>query len=249
MSRHESLAGDPRVRWSFLANTYSTGWFWYPRGYGLLHCTDGLLQFEPTSSLPFRTPAPFRHTYRRVLLLSPFGIPNHFTVVVFEGGLVSVSIARNRERIRSVLAECGFDVVDAPPQRMYPFNQRKAWDTHMGEPAGAAAAAKAELVLGGVDRPMTVQVPCRACGAPIELEYHDIQARWYRASATPGTRPGWQWADAARAIAADETALDMSCPRCVVPMRVIVHANEWRMSIYQFRIVDVLARTAEQPDG
>jgi len=32
----------------------------------------------------------------------------------------------------------------------------------------------------------------------------------------------------------------MSCPHCTRPMRVIIHASEWRMSIWAFHIMAVL---------
>lgn len=249
MTRPASLAGDPRVRWAFLVNTYSTGWFWYPRGVGFLYCMDGLLQFEPIGTMPFRSPEPYQHTAPRVLLLSPLAIPNHFTVVVFEGGEVSVSIARNKAQIRTTMTECGFEVVDAPPQRMYPFNQRKVWEKHMGPTDRGAAHVTSRVlteqlpqgtVMGGVDNPMTVNVRCLACGGPVELKYHDIQSWWYAANASPQTKPGWQPFNFARPICDGETPLDMSCPACASPMRVIVRADEWRMSLWLYYVIEVL---------
>jgi hypothetical protein len=201
---------------------------------------DGLLQFEPTGHLPFRSPTPYQHTNPRVLLLSPFAIPNHFTVVVFEEGLVSVSIARNKNQIRTTLAECGFEVVDAPPQRMYPFNQRKAWKTHM-TPRVLSERFPEGTVVGGVDRPMEIQIDCPACGGSHQFTFHDIEARWYSATASRKTPLGWHQFDAARPIAEDETPLDMTCAHCTRPMRVVVRADEWRMSLWLFYVTEVLA--------
>jgi hypothetical protein len=242
----DSLAGDPRVRWSFLANTYATGWLWHPKGYGLLHCTDGLLQFEPTSNTPLRRWKPYRHTHPRVLLLNPWAIPNHFTVVVFEGGLVSISIAKNREKIRTVLAECGFEIVDAPPQRMYPFNQRKAWDRHMREKVLSTALPEG-TVLGGADGPMEIRFDCLACSAELVFDYADIEMRWH--GAAPGVQPPlprWQQFNddrplrQAAGLREGERALDIRCWSCLTPMRLIAEADEWRMSLWRYFITEQL---------
>jgi hypothetical protein len=42
-------------------------------------------------------------------------------------------------------------------------------------------------------------------------------------------------------LAEDETALDMNCLHCTTRTRVIVHASEWRMSVWAYYIVEVLA--------
>ena len=258
MSRPASLSDDPRVRWTFFVNTYAKSWLWYPRGLGFLYCADGLLQFEPAGTIPFHRPVPFQHTARRVLLLSPWGVPNHFSVVVFEGGEVSVCVPRNRVKIREVLAECGFEVVGAPPQRMFPFNQRKAWAQHMGGHEQAAPSTPAAprvvserlaegTVLGGVDKPMEISVPCPACRQPFELEYQDVQLRWYRGTRSVLDSHTVESFEAARPLGPDESVLDMHCPHCNAPMRMVVHDNEWRMSIYQYFIVEVLALSTPAP--
>lgn len=240
MGRPASLSNDPNVRWTFLANTYATGWLWYPRGVGFLYCTDGLLQFEPAGTIPFHRPVPFQHTQQRVLLLTPWGIPNHFSVVVFAGGEVSVSIPRNRGRLRLVLAECGFDVVEAPPQRMYPFNQRKVWERHMG-PRVLSRQLPEGTVLGGVDKPVVITVLCPACEQPVQLDYEDVQRRWYAANGSAhATEPAAAAFAAARPLVGEETALDSSCPSCARPMRVIVRGDEWRMTLWRYFVTEVL---------
>lgn len=99
----------------------------------------------------------------------------------------------------------------------------------------------AGTVLGGVDKPMRIDVHCQACGNTLELEYHDINIRWMAAAAGRPTEPAWREFDSARAVRPEETALDMSCSHCNRPIRVIIEADEWRMSIWAFYVTEVLA--------
>lgn len=127
----EGGAGRPLE--SFHASRYATGWWWSSPGIGsgILECYPGLLRFQ-CARLPIvgrlLPPPRFEHRATRLVLSSPtMPIPNHFTIVTFERGCVSVSIPGNRKQLRSALHDCGFELVEAPARRSWVRNHSELW--------------------------------------------------------------------------------------------------------------------------
>lgn len=121
---------------TFHANRHATGWWWWSPGFasGSLECHVGLLRFQfahvPVLGRLLRLPT-FEHRAPRVVLSSPtMPIPNHFTIVTFEQGVVSVSIPGNRDLLRSTLRDCGFAAVEAPSRRSWVRNHRELWQQY-----------------------------------------------------------------------------------------------------------------------
>jgi hypothetical protein len=137
---------EPRA--SFFSDRHATRWYWYPWNVGgsWLRCYDGMLRLECEGFLPrigrFGGGPVYVHTNPRIVLSTPtMPFRDYFTVLTFEEGMVSCSFIKQEAQLRTALAACGFEVIDAPTRAMWPHNHRKLWRTHGVQPAAAGPNA------------------------------------------------------------------------------------------------------------